>query len=45
VGQVRLTSVLVSWDGLVTRLECADQFLGRSTRIIFRCMERKAILQ
>jgi hypothetical protein len=27
-NQVRLTSVLVSWDGLVTRIECADQFLG-----------------
>lgn len=30
VEQVKLTSVLVSWDGLVTRPECADQFLVKS---------------
>jgi len=30
VEQVTLTSVRVSWEGLVTRIECADQFIVKS---------------
>ena len=30
VEQVTLTSVRVSWDGLVTRKDCADQFIVKS---------------
>ena len=30
VQQVTLTSVKVSWGGLVTRAECADQFIVKS---------------
>ena len=30
VQQVTLTSVEVSWHGLVTRIECADQFIVKS---------------
>ena len=30
VQQVSLTSVLVSWEGLVTRIDCADQFIVKS---------------
>jgi len=30
VEQVTLTSVRVSWEGIVTRIECADQFIVKS---------------
>ena len=30
VEQVTLTSVKVTWKGLVTRIECADQFIVKS---------------
>lgn len=30
VQQISLTSVLVSWEGLVTRIDCADQFIVKS---------------
>ena len=30
VQQLSLTSVRVSWEGLVTRLDCADQFIVKS---------------
>ena len=30
VKQVTLTSVKVDWEGLVTRIECADQFIVKS---------------
>ena len=30
VYQVSMTSVLVSWEGRVSRIDCADQFLVKS---------------
>ena len=30
VEQISLTSVRVSWEGLVTRIDCADQFIVKS---------------
>ena len=30
VEQVDMTSVLVSWNGIVTRIDCADNFLIKS---------------
>ena len=30
VDQITLTSVRVSWEGLVTRIDCADQFIVKS---------------